>query len=221
MDQTSHKDTLPVCVIAENRLACAYLLDILRKDPGIQPFLLEDPLTAVRTSPKMAAVVDRSGLSIPLCECLGSIRRCFPNARILVLDRDNGANKEDVVRMMLFGAHGFLEHERSAEFLAKALRFVAAGHYWVAPGVLELYLREVSDVLRNSHKRPETFTLRENQVLELVRSRLSNKEIAGLLKIRVSTVKFHLSNILSKLNLTSRQDLVAPVRWDDWKKLLS
>ncbi|MBZ5701878.1 MAG: response regulator transcription factor [Acidobacteriia bacterium] len=220
MDQFSRKDILPICVVAENRLACAYLLGILRKDAGLQPIVLEDLIAAGRTPPKLVAVVDRSGLRIPLCECLSRFRRSFPNARILVLDQDHVNEKEEVVRMLLLGAHGFLEHERSAELLAKALRFVAAGHYWVAPGVLELYLREVSDVLRNAHKRPETFTPRENQVLELVRSRLTNREIAGLLKIRISTVKFHLSNVLSKLNLTSRQDLVVPMRWDIWSKLL-
>jgi Bacterial regulatory proteins, luxR family len=42
--------------------------------------------------------------------------------------------------------------------------------------------------------------------MELVRRRLYNREIAELLQIRVSTIKFHLSNILSKMHVNSRSD---------------
>lgn len=219
MDRAARKEALSVCVVAENRLACAYLLGILRKDSSFEICFLEDLIAARRFADRLVFVVDRCGLGIPLCESLGRLRRSFPNSRILVLDQVQ--LQEEVVRLLLFGAYGFLEHERSAELLVRAVRFVADGHFWVAPGVLEAYLREVALVLRNSHKRPEAFTPRENQVLELVRSRLTNREIAGLLKIRVSTVKYHLSNILSKLHANSRQELVAPLRWDLWSKLPS
>lgn len=50
-------------------------------------------------------------------------------------------------------------------------------------------------------------TAREAQILELARQRLSNKEIAIKLNIEVSTVKFHLSNIFSKLQIASRSEL--------------
>ena len=52
-----------------------------------------------------------------------------------------------------------------------------------------------------------TLTSRENQVLDLLRRRYSNKEMATLLKISESTVKFHVSNVLTKLNVNDRRDL--------------
>ncbi len=51
-------------------------------------------------------------------------------------------------------------------------------------------------------------TPRESQILELVKRRLSNKEIAGIRRVQESTVKFHLSNIFSKLRVPNRQALI-------------
>jgi len=50
-----------------------------------------------------------------------------------------------------------------------------------------------------------------------VRRRLSNREIADLLQIRVSTVKFHLSNILSKMHANNRRELTGPTSQNLWK----
>ena len=68
---------------------------------------------------------------------------------------------------------------------------------------------------------PETTTPRENEILELVRMCLSNREIAELLQIRVSTVKFHLSNILSKMPAKNRRDLRAVPSEQVWRMLTS
>ena len=53
----------------------------------------------------------------------------------------------------------------------------------------------------------QNLTLREEQILHLTRERLSNKEIAAILNIEISTVKFHLSHIFSKLEVVCRSDL--------------
>jgi DNA-binding NarL/FixJ family response regulator len=89
----------------------------------------------------------------------------------------------------------------------------------VAPDVLEAYLKEVGAVLRDTQQRGGAFTPREVQILEMVRGRMSNREIAGLLKISVSTVKFHLTNILSKRQAGCRQELLTPLHSEIWDKL--
>jgi DNA-binding NarL/FixJ family response regulator len=120
---------------------------------------------------------------------------------------------------MIFGAHGFLEQDRSREMLLRAIQFLAQGQLWIAPDVLEVYLREVAAALRHSQQgRGTSFTPHEVQILEMVRSRLSNREIAGLLKIRISTVKFHLTNIRSKQHAGCRQEL-SPLHSEIWNKL--
>ena len=54
---------------------------------------------------------------------------------------------------------------------------------------------------------PSTLTEREQEVLGLLLRRLSNKEIATILRISVRTAKFHVGNILHKLNVTDREKL--------------
>jgi len=218
MERASCKQTVRACVVAENCLARAYLMELLRKDPDVKPIILDDLLTTrwPLIQPRVF-VVDRCGLTLPVCECFRRLRSRYSSARFLVLGTHY--DKEEVVRLMLLGAQGFLEQDRASELLLRAARFVAEGQLWVAPDVLEAYLREVSVVLRHSDQRGETFTAREVQILDMVRGRMSNKEIAGLLKISVSTVKFHLTNILSKQHAGGRSELLTPLYSEIWNKL--
>jgi DNA-binding CsgD family transcriptional regulator len=73
-------------------------------------------------------------------------------------------------------------------------------------------LSEYVQCAREGHLRSssqlESMTARETQTLELVKRRFSNKEIADILHVQESTVKFHLSNIYSKLQVSGRRDLI-------------
>ena len=217
MERANSHETIRTCVVAENRLACCFLMELLRKDPGLRPITLDDLVSSrwPLHTPSIF-VVDRCGLTIPVCECFRRLRQRNPSARFLVLGTHY--DKEEVVRLMILGAHGFLEQERTSE-LPRAVRFVAQGQLWVAPDVLEAYLKEVAIVLSDTQDRGGNFTPREMQVIEMVRSRLSNREIAGLLKIRVSTVKFHLTNIFSKRQAGGRRELLAPLYSEIWNKV--
>jgi LuxR family transcriptional regulator, csgAB operon transcriptional regulatory protein len=97
--------------------------------------------------------------------------------------------------------------------LSRAILCVAAGELWVPSDVLHEFLCEVGHIPRKDVHRRQTTTPREEEILELVRKRLSNREIADLLEIQVSTVKFHVANIFSKLHATNRRQLAdAPFR---------
>jgi ATP/maltotriose-dependent transcriptional regulator MalT len=57
-------------------------------------------------------------------------------------------------------------------------------------------------------------TKRETEIVELIRHRLSNKEIANILNVAEVTVKFHVSNIFSKASVDRRRDLLALIDAD-------
>jgi DNA-binding NarL/FixJ family response regulator len=106
-----------------------------------------------------------------------------------------------------------MAHPNVPDSLGRAIQCVGVGQLWVPQDVLKEFLCEVGRILRKDIYERQTTTPREAEILELVRRRLSNREIADLLKIRVSTVKFHVSNIFSKMHASSRRDLaVAPFR---------
>lgn len=211
--------SLQVCSVAQNCLAEAYLEQLLRADPRICPLNLKQyaELSPARRS-NLIFVIDQCGLEIPLRECLKQLRDHSSNARFLVLD--DRKSKEEIVRILTMGAHGYVSHTDASKALIRAIFCIAANQLWVPHDVLHEFLREISAVLRRDTQARQTPTPREDEILELVRRRLSNREIAELLQIRVSTVKFHLSNILSKLHAHTRRDLTEAPSGQLWKMLL-
>lgn len=211
--------SVQVCPFAQNCLAEAYLEQLLLADPRICPLNLKQCAQLSPTRRRnLIFVIDQCGLEIPLYECLRQMRDHSSDPRFLVLD--DHMSKEEIVRVLTMGAHGYVSHSDASSTLIHAIICIAANQLWVPPEVLPEFLREVSSVLRKDTHARQTTTPREVEILELVRRRLSNREIADLLQIRVSTVKFHLSNILSKLHANNRRELTEPASQKLWKMQL-
>lgn len=204
-----------VCLIARSCLVQAYLRQLLETNRHLRLLRFEQ---YTRLSPikkrSVLFVLDESGLETPLSECLRQLREHCSNAKFILLGEEK--SKEEIVRLLVMGAHGYVSHTNVEHTLISAIFAVANNQLWVPEEVLPLFLLEVGRVLRKDAYPRQTTTPRENEILELVRKRLSNREIADLLRIRVSTVKFHLSNILSKAHASNRRELLetySPERW--------
>lgn len=207
MYRRSRRTTLIVCIIAQNCLAEAYLAQLLQRSRAIRVL----PLKAYnQVSPAqrrdMIFVIDQWGLELPLSEYVKHLREKCAGAKFVILDKTKG--QDEILHLLVMGIQGYVSHEQARNTLVHAVYSVAANEFWVPSEVFQKFLAEVGSVLRHkaSHVRSCT-TPREDEILELVRRRLPNREIAELLQIRVSTVKFHLSNILSKLHVASRHEL--------------
>lgn len=206
MRQTTQGRSLLVSVVAQNYLAAEYLLKLLAEDTTISP-LLHDDFVKQRFAASVAPifVFDHWALGPPLNTFLHQFGRQYPEARYLVLDKEQ--SDENIVAMLRLGIHGFVRHRDVAECLAVAVHALASGRLWVSPQVLHAYVRLTASSNSHGGRRSAVTTQKETEIVELVKHRLSNKEIAGLLKIRESTVKFHLSNIFAKLQIANRQQL--------------
>jgi DNA-binding NarL/FixJ family response regulator len=119
-------------------------------------------------------------------------------------------NDEYVFAALRAGASGFILKDAPPEELAAAVRVVAAGEGLLAPSVTRRLIEEFarrpvppddSEVLR-------ALTDREREVLRMVARGLSNGEIAGALGIGETTVKTHVSRMLTKLGLRDRAQAV-------------
>ncbi len=206
MRQVERRNSLLVCVVEQNALAAEFLLNLLRKDQSICALLLEDFCNGVSKAHCPLFLLDNCGLSLPLTEFLRRLTARYSDARYLVLDRLG--SRDDIVRLLCLGVHGFLEHGLVGERLQQAVHAVSEGRLWVSPEVLQLYVQFTARANRRGTAGPETITPREQQIIELVRRRLSNREIASILLVKESTVKFHLSNIFAKFQVGSRRDLL-------------
>jgi DNA-binding NarL/FixJ family response regulator len=124
-------------------------------------------------------------------------------ARVVVLtafDRD-----EQIVGAIRAGAEGYLLKGAPREELFRAIRVVHQGGSLIEPVVASKLLRQVRDD-------PSALTSREAEVLGLLAEGRSNKAIARALFVSERTVKFHVSSILAKLDVTNRTQAAAVAR---------
>jgi DNA-binding NarL/FixJ family response regulator len=104
------------------------------------------------------------------------------------------------------GARGYLLKDVSLEQLVEAVKTVAGGGSLVAPVVTQRLLTGLERMQNDftSLDQPDPLTERETEILRLMASGYSNKEIANSLSVAEGTVKNHVSNILSKLGVRDR-----------------
>jgi DNA-binding NarL/FixJ family response regulator len=218
---TTKKQPLPVCVVDQNRLAARYLLEILAKNSAFHAVTLEE-MMALKSSEAPVFIIDREGIDLPLSECLDVLRKRHPNAKFVILDEDQPL--EETAGLLSLGVHGFVSYAKTDEQLSQAVARLAQGELWFASNVLEAYARRSIASLKTVNKSPtaQEISQRESQVIDLVKRRLSNKEIGEVLNIQESTVKFHLSNIFSKLQVKKRSDLHGKGQLSEvWRKLIA
>jgi DNA-binding NarL/FixJ family response regulator len=134
------------------------------------------------------------------------IQKRFPQTKILVLTTFD--DDEYVSAALQNGAMGYLLKDTPSEELAVAIRAVYKGYTQLGPGIVKKLLTQFSNGTP-IHSTPVPSTLteltpREKEVLRLIATGASNREIAQELYISEGTVKNHVTNILNTLNLRDR-----------------
>ena len=131
-----------------------------------------------------------------------TIRQQFPKVQVIAL---TSFKDEELVKSALeAGAIGYLLKDVSADDLVRAIRAAHAGRATLSP--------EAAQALVHTANQPPApgldLTEREREVLSLMIEGLNNTQIAGRLTVSPSTIKSHVSNILSKLGVASRTEAV-------------
>ena len=131
------------------------------------------------------------------------IRQKFPEVQIIAL---TSFKEEGLVQSALeAGAIGYLLKDISADDLAQAIRAAHIGRATLSPEAAQVLVDAASQPPAPGHD----LTERERTVLALLVEGLNNSQIAQRLVVSPSTIKSHVSNILSKLGVASRTEAVA------------
>ncbi len=136
--------------------------------------------------------------------------RCFteqlPDIRVLILTmhEDNGLVRE-AIRL---GASGYILKRAVATELINAIHIVMRGDLYVHPAMMRALLTEQKPAPAPVEIEAESLTTREIEVLRLLVQGNTNNQVAKLLNISVRTVEYHRANLMGKLNLSSRVDMV-------------
>jgi two-component system response regulator NreC len=137
-----------------------------------------------------------------------SIRQLSPSSAVVALTIHEDV--EYFFQMLDAGASGYVPKRAAPEELLTAIRAAAAGEVYLYPSLAKVLVKDFLTQARLT-KGEETIdglTERESEVLVLLAEGASNNEIAEKLTISPKTVARHRENIMAKLNLHSRSDLV-------------
>jgi DNA-binding NarL/FixJ family response regulator len=132
------------------------------------------------------------------------IRAQLPECKVLMLTTFD--DEEYIIKSLRAGAYGYLLKDTPAESLAQAIKLTYAGIYQLAPSVAGKLIGnwQMSTTERQPEPVKHDLTERELDVLRLLATGASNREIAEKLIVSEGTVKNHISNILSRLGLRDR-----------------
>lgn len=138
---------------------------------------------------------------------LDAIRADNPAALSMIVSPPCDA--DECYGWLLRGTWGLVTYDKCESELPPAIRHVAEHRLWFPGDVVRRWMQRGAEEIASE---PHTaLTAREKEVFDLVRHHLTNKEVAAVLRISERTVKFHLSNIFHKLNVSSRVDLQVSV----------
>lgn len=159
------------------------------------------------SSPRLF-VLDACSLNTDLGPLAARCRASAPGSKFLALLPPGDLGHAEKIRLFSWGLDGFVElHKTWQKELSQAIRSVLKGQLWVPPEVLLAFVKQAKALLDAQLLHGHFLTAREGEILQLLMRRLTNKEISSALGISERTVKFHVSNILSKLQLEDRRGL--------------
>ena len=139
-------------------------------------------------------------------EASRQIKKITPNIAILILTAYDDDNY--VLGLLEAGATGYLMKSAKGQDLVEAVRAVRAGESVLHPKIIEKLLKQAmfKPVGTTKYKMKDLLSDRETEMLKLLATGMSNKEIAEKLCLSLRTVKAHMSNIFTKMNVASRSE---------------
>jgi len=170
----------------------------------------EDGQATVKMVAQLQPDVVVMDIAMPLLnglEATRQIRRDFPQVKVLILTMHE--NEEYIRQVLAAGALGYVLKDAAARDLLGAIRTVYQGEAVLSPAITRLV---IEDYLRWGDIRPEDatdgLTAREREILQLIAEGYTNKEIASILSLSVKTVQSHRTNLMNKLDLHDRGELI-------------
>ncbi|MBN1218574.1 MAG: response regulator transcription factor [Anaerolineae bacterium] len=152
-------------------------------------------------------------------EATRQVRQRFPEVKVVILSMH--ANEEYVFQVLRAGASGYVLKQSDSSEVLTAIHAALSGGSFLSPpisrAVIDDYVHRAE--VRGQGDNLDLLTSREREVLQLLAEGLSNKEIAEQLSISIKTVETHRSNMMSKLEVSNKTDLIKYALRKGWATL--
>ena len=200
--------------VDSSRLICSMFTTVLDNEPDLRVI---GCATTIEKAVEQIQVCDVALVSATLpadgtYEFIRAAVKTNPKVKVLVVGL--AESKPAAIRHIEVGAAGYVYRDDSVDKLLSHIRAAYRGEALLAPDLAALLMSRLTEwatspkTARRVPIESAALTRREREVLCLMEQDLSNREIAGHLVIEVSTVKNHVHNVLTKLDVSSRRDLV-------------
>ena len=207
------EDPIRVVIADARRLRREELVLILSQENGLE--VVGEAVNGIQTIDLIdglkpdVVLVDISLPDIDGIEVILPIRQKSPHTKVLVFVPT--VDESTVFKLLKAGAKGYFSDDSAASDVPKAIKTMHRGEIWVARRVVSRFVEREAFADSNRENMPSTqgtLTQREQEVLRLLATGITNKEIAQDLFISEKTVKTHVNNIFKKLNVTRRLQAV-------------
>ncbi len=185
---------------------------LLETEPGIEVVgEASDGREALKLCEALKPDIAILDVSMPMLngiETTAQAVKNWPDLKIIILSMY--ADESYVVRALSAGARAYLLKEATEEDLLPAVRAVAGGRSFFSPAISKILL---NDYVRHLKQRGledsyDVLTDREKEVLQLLAEGKTNKEVAALLNLGISTVETHRLKLMQKLGLHNTAEIV-------------
>jgi DNA-binding NarL/FixJ family response regulator len=169
----------------------------------------EDGLQAVECVERLSPDIVLMDIALPIMNGLEAtriIRQRYPETRILILTQYE--DQPYVLSLLQAGVSGYVLKRALGTDLINAVHTIARGESFLYPSVATTVLEQLRQPDKDASQDDKELTLREQEILRLVASGETSRQIALALNISVKTVEWHRGNIMSKLQVRSIAELV-------------
>jgi len=166
---------------------------------------------ALETVRELTPDVVLMDIAMPIMDGVEATRRIhkeFPKVKILALTQYD--DKAYVFPVIEAGASGFISKTAASSELVAGIRSVHRGDSFLSPSVARFLIEDYQQIatMKGSQDPYEQLTNREREVLKLVAEGHTTQEIAAMLVLSPKTVERHKTNLMSKLDIHNRTELV-------------
>jgi DNA-binding NarL/FixJ family response regulator len=199
-DRRNYAQHLKVGLLAVEPIRRAGLRSILEEISGLE--LIDLDLDGMFAAEPLDVAVVSLMIPAEILETIDRLRSKMPTVRTIVMSEDG--DDESVIAAISAGAKGYLQDNATPEEVERAVAVVASGSIWAPRRALSLLVDRMLDSGPLTARSAPQFTHRELEVLQLLVSARSNREIALALGIEVRTVKSYVGRMMRKVGVGNR-----------------